>query len=119
MKTPEELAEEYAQFGKSDVPNSVFKSQKIAGQKFDFLAGYQAAKDHNADASKMVWISVKDRLPDKDQTVLIYTDGHETYLAKIYEDGEAWPVSNSCGCCGTEEKFTHWMPLPQPPKEEG
>jgi hypothetical protein len=44
-KTPEELAEEYALFGKSDLPNSVWKSQKIAAQKFDFLAGYQAAKE--------------------------------------------------------------------------
>lgn len=64
------------------------------------------------------WISVKDRMPDKDSTVLIYTEAHDTYMAKIYKDGEAWPISNSCGCCGTEEKFTHWMPLPQPPKEE-
>ena len=84
--------------------------------------------EHLIDASKMVdvsssvplnnWISVKDRLPEKDSTVLIYTEAHDTYMAKIYKDSEAWPISNSCGCCGREERFTHWMPLPQPPKED-
>ena len=72
----------------------------------------------NSSNNSNGWISVKDRLPDKDSTVLVYTKDHDTYMAKIYEDGEAWPISNSCGCCGGEEKFTHWMPLPAAPKEE-
>lgn len=63
------------------------------------------------------WISVKERLPEDGQQVLIYTKGKETYMARIYKGGEAWPISNSCGCCGTDEPFTHWMPLPEPPRD--
>lgn len=158
MKTPEELAREYA--------NTKPDCEYFAAME-GFLAGYQAAKDQLppfhagadvhiidannplpkpmplsiaeqyqfADTSKVMkspeksdgrnssndsngWISVRDRLPDKDSTVLIYTEAHDTYMAKIYKDGEAWPISNSCGCCGTEEKFTHWMSLPKPPEKE-
>ena len=64
------------------------------------------------------WISVKDRLPETEREILIYTDCEYIYMARMYEDGEAWPVSNGCGCCGYKESFTHWMPLPEAPKEK-
>ena len=64
------------------------------------------------------WISVKDRLPEKDDTYLVYivannvpkdkgiTTLRYTNLSKrfIYEDVYLFTV-------------THWMPLPEPPKE--
>lgn len=143
MKTPQELAEEYSLSLLPDPRDA----RLLCSARKDFLAGYQAARDQFGDTSKVMnspedpdscehildmekmvdvnssnnsngWISVKDRLPEENQTVLIYTDKHETYMARIYDNNEAWPISNSCGCCGSEEKFTHWMPLPQPPKEE-
>ena len=155
MKTPEELAAQYAILPEAQHMLEAPRSNSVLYHSF--LAGYEAAKEHAhaaleeaeaeidrlqtklseagilttehlIDASKMVdvsssatlnnWISVKDRLPEKDSTVLIYTDEHDIYMAKIYGENEAWPISNSCGCCGREERFTHWMPLPQPPKEE-
>jgi hypothetical protein len=67
MKTPEEMAEEYALFGKSDLPNSVWKSQKIAAQKFDFLAGYKAAQEHAHAAleeAEAEMAKMKDQLAD-------------------------------------------------------
>lgn len=68
-----------------------------------------------ADAQKPEWISVKDRLPDKK---------HEAYLCSL--DSCLFPGSQYIGIhtfCDNWEwdvsgTVTHWMPLPEPPKEE-
>ena len=54
------------------------------------------------------WISVKDRLPDRDDMVIAF------YPTMRGTNGEmqihkAWAMSETC---------THWMPLPEPPKGE-
>ena len=91
-------------------------------------------------ASVQEWISVKDRLPDPDQDVILCTLEIETYgkhheKKKIYRniyigyfDGDEWLTSYCHGCeyiFRMNEKYpnetievTHWMPLPQPPKGE-
>lgn len=59
----------------------------------------------------MTWISVKDRLPENENPVLVF-DGD--YFEVAYWDGDMW-ADESC------DKFpypTHWMPLPEPPQEE-
>ena len=56
------------------------------------------------------WISIKDRLPSEIELVLIWDQDHGITCC-MYECGE-W--------LGDEyhfEKVTHWMPLPEPPKE--
>lgn len=117
-KTPEELAEEYALFGKSDVPNSVFKSQKIAEQKFDFLAGYKAAAPQ--------WISVKDRLPNSDEQVLVFGRGTHELDNRVQpairnkNTAEGWAGYDIIDWGGETDDLvnvTHWMPLPQSPTE--
>lgn len=66
----------------------------------------------------MEWISVKDRLPEKNKEVLAYRFypeygiSHEiiiTHLCWILDDEPIWAdeVSN----------YSHWMPLPPPPNE--
>ena len=86
------------------------------------------------------WVSVKDRLPDPEQDVILCTREIETYgkhhekkkiyrnIYKGYFDGDEW-LTNYCH--GSEyifrmnEKYpyetievTHWMPMPNPPKGE-
>ena len=61
----------------------------------------------------MEWISVEDRLPGIGQHVLVwrtsggkyapFSIGIERFIDNL---GGQWPV-------------THWMPLPDPPKESG
>ncbi len=78
----------------------------------------------------MEWISVKDQLPDDGQYVLVYhsddfhitvgyfesdnvrfyieSDGKKFYTDSGWETEIPWAQKGS---------VTHWMPLPEPPKE--
>ena len=65
------------------------------------------------------WISVEDRLPDEDMSVLTCningqcSDDREPVIAALDGRGwyEPWPLHES------ELYPTHWMPLPEPPGE--
>lgn len=60
------------------------------------------------------WISVKDRLPDKNipsQFYLCYWNGY-IRVCKYWRTRKVFELR------GKEVKVTHWMPLPQPPKGE-
>lgn len=66
------------------------------------------------------WVSVKDRLPERPPAVYGVLVRREWYLVALesgavltisYEfDDERWQTVGS--------PVTHWMPLPEPPKEE-
>ena len=60
----------------------------------------------------MKWISVKDRLPENDDTVLTYTSlGYSfNHFLNITDNGKKKNIWNGCA------KVTHWMPLPEPPE---
>ena len=55
------------------------------------------------------WVSVKDRLPDKPCSCLVFL----IYGWRALErwEGDSWVLAK-------ESEVTHWMPLPEPPKEE-
>ena len=58
------------------------------------------------------WISVDDRLPEKDEVVIIYTDRDFIYAGELI--GDTWFLDYD----NWTETVTHWMPLPNPPKGE-
>ena len=80
----------------------------------------------------ITWISVKDRLPELDQDVLVYAVGKEdgfldtTHIVisqrcishifpwdqGVEEWLAPWPYFNR------NYEITHWMPLPSPPEED-
>ncbi len=62
----------------------------------------------------MTWTSVKDHKPDEQEWVIIGSSIHETTSWAVYLDGEfVNPDLNYFKI----EGVTHWMPLPEPPKE--
>jgi hypothetical protein len=92
MKTPEELAKEWY--------SQMLKSGRDPLGDEGFLAGYKAAQEQFADVGKVMantpekpdgWISVKDRLPGPYEKVTTCWSGKDIY----------------------------WMPLPEPPSDNG
>ena len=62
------------------------------------------------------WISVKDKLPENKRRVMVYTT-QGAYRIGVFSfvggEGAVWfRCDRSCITC------THWMPLPEPPKED-
>lgn len=57
------------------------------------------------------WISVKDRLPEKnDEYIVAVNTGIQTYSTwDVYHKSHGWLAEN--------QRITHWMPFPEPPKE--
>ena len=58
------------------------------------------------------WISVKDKLPEDDEVVIICTDKNFVYAGELI--GDTWFLDNDSWTA----TVTHWMPTPQPPKGE-
>ena len=71
--------------------------------------GYDDGFDKGYDADK--WISVKDRLPQKDGRYLAYGSAFGRCLIGIlYYDVRLE--------CFSDGEVTHWQPLPAPPTEK-
>ena len=62
------------------------------------------------------WISIADRLPDDNKTVLVATDDGDVWVA--HHDGEDWfdsASATSISSCGVS--VTHWMYFPTGPSD--
>lgn len=57
----------------------------------------------------MEWISVKDRLPDNNERVLVHVVGKPFNIDADRFVNSRWVKWNGC--------VAHWMPLPEPPIE--
>lgn len=67
------------------------------------------------DMSDNRWIKVEDRLPEPGVNVLALHRGYDKSTIKIEWltfSGGAWIFDKAYG------RVTHWMPLPEPPKED-
>jgi hypothetical protein len=103
IKTPEEMAEECKnKIAQRDIyAMGTLSQREVDYLKEAFLAGYQAAAPE--------WISVKDRLPDF-EVLCVWVD-----VRRIAVDGLG---ARGVGDCEPwEEGYTHWMPIPELPKE--
>ena len=78
---------------------------KYTAAEEGFKRGYEAAKPK--------WIPLKERLPSNGDFVLV-ADSRENYVNCFMFDRGWW---YSEGYRISMEEVTHWMPLPEPPKE--
>ena len=84
----------------------------------DWYSNYDIAEKLIANGvTVQEWISVKDRLPGKNVNCIVHykhaycnNDGYWA-IGSCFYDGEKFQI-------GLAYKVTHWMPLPEPPKEE-
>ena len=84
-------------------------------QAADMLEKLAAEKDEK----KPEWISVKDRLPERDRKVLVI-DGHNDIriLAFWRKNGNEWEWITETYGISRKNDVKMWMPLPELPKEE-
>ena len=58
------------------------------------------------------WISVEDRLPEKDGKYIVCTARGSVYCTRFKAYGKSGNFQTDINT-----HITHWMPLPEPPKE--
>lgn len=95
---------------------SVSRANKATFAREVFEAGAKWA-DKNP---KSPWISVEERLPEPEKEVIILNKRKQTdidFLTDDFEGGYYWWKSDDIICCEDDE-ITHWMPIPELPKEE-
>lgn len=96
----------------------------IAQVEWDYPMEYTAAFDMAVEAlangnnvNGNGWISVKDRMPDKDQEVLVLMDGEIIRVMSYRYDGDGMSWEDDYGYFNSDDRVSHWMSLPEPPKE--
>jgi hypothetical protein len=67
-------------------------------------------------AGKPKWIPVTDRLPEKYTSAIVYRKDKYFYMLR-YSPALGWHFYDSEWGDVTVDDVTHWMPLPEPPKE--
>lgn len=60
------------------------------------------------------WISIEERLPNPEVEVLVFTQDGVIGVDKFFGVVFGFPFFSKRGV----KRVTHWMPLPEPPKEE-
>ena len=84
---------------------------ECSGHSIEYAMGWKACVDWIKTLPTVGgWISVKDRLPNVAGWYLVFYNGSKMQVA--FFKGKKWPFDNYY------HKVTHWMPLPEPPKED-
>jgi hypothetical protein len=75
----------------------------------------QSIMELPAAVSVPQWISVKERLPKTGENPVLAgsTEMHYVNMAWYHSGKGVWETPSGFSC-----SFTHWMPLPKPPKGE-
>jgi hypothetical protein len=75
----------------------------------DKYTATELAYKNGYEKGKPKWIPVSERLPERGQEVICYDGG--VLKPKVYAD-YYWNKAYD-----SWQRVTHWMPLPEPPKE--
>lgn len=70
----------------------------------------------DANNATTTWISVEDRLPEPMEWMLCFCSTNVVHILRLDDYGHYWTTQSLCNHY-KKEYVTHWMPLPQPPKE--
>lgn len=116
MKSLEQLTEEYIKTHVIEKDNTYWgrKPEDIALAKQAFAAGYESYKTENVK-----WISIVEQLPEEGRWVLRYSPtwgiGVDKLEIALINNGKKYFYGDSERNC---VDATHWMPLPNSPKDK-
>ena len=85
---------------------------RLRSENEDLAERIDELMDEIDELKKHEWISVKDRLPECEEPVLLWTDYGEICIASRSGDGKwygSYQIIDNAVC---------WMPLPEPPEVE-
>lgn len=66
----------------------------------------------------MEWISIEDRLPEKDGFYLVYAKSYNAFFPDVSIQEYVREIGFTYDRYLSEDSITHWMPLPKPPEED-
>jgi hypothetical protein len=71
-----------------------------------------------AQSKILLWIPVSERLPEHEDDVLLYVEDYGSWITLGRRSGDGWYVNEAAEGGGPKplDRFTHWMPLPEPPE---
>ena len=96
----------------------------LVSQGDPFLASVVTAAigcvENQPSAEERRWIPVTERLPVSEDTYLVYTERGSVYASHFYTEKRfaSGYVRESQWSHRGKVNVTHWMPLPEPPKED-
>lgn len=85
----------------------------VTQEIIDRLAAYENTGLTPEEVQQMKWIPVEERLPKPEENPVLAFDCTGPVMA-WYSPTMGWMYRTGIAGCG----ITHWMHLPQPPKEE-
>lgn len=95
--------------------SNLMREAAEAIEKLSRLNAEITRRELKARMAKPRWIPVTERLPDAGKRVLCYCRANIYEVMKMRTDGD-WVYDTNH--VYMHSFVTHWMPLPQPPKEE-
>ena len=128
MKTPEEIKQELERcttytcgFPYCEGCSYGIDAEKVESDCVDALLKDALAYIQQLEAAQPKWISVKERLPDDRGNFItkIHCDNGDWIEVNTFDymEKEWWHDAVNCTAKATDF-VTHWMPLPEPPKED-
>ena len=86
-----------------------------------YIHGIKVGVSWADENPKSPWISVEDRLPEPENEVIVLAKDKYIDIDQLTDDGEGnyywWKTDRVVIWC-EDDKITHWMPIPELPKEE-
>lgn len=93
----------------------------VTQEIIDRLAAYEDTGLAPEEVQAMRWIPVEERLPEESDGMVLFTNGKAVtsgYRNHMFRmSGEEGIYAPAIRKGGGYMRVTHWMPLPQPPKE--
>lgn len=113
--TPERIEQERAKFEKNihELGITSYKQRLKSGEyAYEYIEF--AWKMWQARAAQSEWISVEERLPETETSVLVFTERGYIFLSWASNEDVFWFYNEN-----EDDRVTHWQPLPEPPDTRG
>lgn len=94
----------------SELTNSAADAIENTSKAYQMMA-----EAYEAEVTKRRWISVTEQLPEEKHAVIVWEPKYLNHYICVLSEGD-WYVFGGYGV--KVFGVTHWMPLPEPPKEE-